>query len=66
LALLRSVAFDVHIDMDLDDLVRSEESVADTLLEGIRIDGFAEIMDVGNVFGFLRVAVRPIWVASEK
>src|ERR1039458_1649207 len=47
------VAFDVHIDVDLDDLIRREESVLNALLQGIRIDRLTEIVDVGDVFGLL-------------
>ena len=40
--------------MDLDDLVRRKEAVLDALLEGVGVDRLTEIMDVGDVFGFLR------------
>ena len=38
--------------MHLNDLVRSQETVADALLEGIRVDRCAKVVDVGNVGGF--------------
>ena len=40
--------------MDLDDLVGRQEAVADALLERVGVDRFAEVVDVGDVFGFLR------------
>ena len=39
--------------MNLDDLVGSQETVADALLEGVGVNRLAEVMDVGDVFGFL-------------
>ena len=54
LALLRAVAFHVAVDVDLDDLVGREEAVADALLQRIGVNRLAEIVDVGDVFGFLR------------
>ena len=53
-SLLGAVALDVHVDVDLDHLVGSEEAVADALLERIGVNGIAEVMDVGDVFGLLR------------
>ena len=53
-ALLRPVAFDVEVDMDLDDLVRREEAVLDALLERVGVNRLAEVVDVGDVLGFLR------------
>ena len=40
--------------MNLDDLVRSKEAVANSLFERIGVDRLAEVIDVGDVFGFLR------------
>ncbi len=54
LALLRPVAFNVDVDMDLHHLVRCQEAVADALLQGIGKDRLPEIMDVGDIFGLLR------------
>jgi hypothetical protein len=45
--------FHVAINMDLDHLVGCEEAIADALLQGIRVNRRAEIIDVGNVFRFL-------------
>ena len=39
--------------MDLDDFVRSEEAVLDALLERVRVDRLAEVVDVRDVFGLL-------------
>src|SRR5712692_255778 len=47
-----AVALHIHIQMYLDDLVRSQETVADALLERIRVDRRAQVVDVGNVGGF--------------
>ena len=54
LALLRPVAFHVAVDMDLDHLVGREEAVVDALLERVGVDRLAEVVDVGDVLGFLR------------
>ena len=54
LPLLGPVAFDVHVDVDLDHLVGGKEAVANALLERVGVNRLAEIMDVGDVFGFLR------------
>ena len=40
--------------MDLDDLVGREEAVADALLQRVGVNRLAEVVDVGDVFGFLR------------
>ena len=63
---LRPIALDIEIDMDFDDLVGSQESVLDALLERVSVNRLPEIIDVRDVFGFLGVAVRPICVAAEK
>lgn len=44
----------VPVKVDADDLVRGKEAVEDALLEAVGVDGLAEVIDVGNVFGFLR------------
>src|SRR5215468_8526961 len=38
--------------MHLDDLVRSQETIADALLERIGVHWCAKVVDVGNVGGF--------------
>ena len=53
LALFGTVAFHIHIDMHLDDLVGCKEAVMDTLLERVGVNRCAEIMDIGDIFGFL-------------
>ena len=40
--------------MDLDDLVGREEAVVDALLQRVGVDRLAEVVDVRDVFGFLR------------
>jgi hypothetical protein len=50
----RAIAFHVPVDVNLDDLVGREEAVADPLPQRIGEDRLAEIVDVGNIFGFLR------------
>jgi hypothetical protein len=50
---LRPVAVDIDIDMDLDDFVRSEEAVLDPLPQRVGISRRPEIMNVGDVLGFL-------------
>ena len=54
LPLLRAIALDVPVDVNLDDLVGSEEPVADALLQGVGEDRFAEVRDVGDVPCLLR------------
>ena len=53
LPLLGAVALHVAIDMDLDDLVGRQKPVADPLLQRIGVHRRAEVIDVGNVSGFL-------------
>jgi hypothetical protein len=48
------IAFDIHIDVNLDDLIGRKEPILDALLERIRIDRLAKLMDVGNILRFLR------------
>ena len=50
---LRPVALDIHIDMDLDHFVRSQEAVLDTLPQRVGVNRAPEIMDIGDVLGFL-------------
>ena len=52
---LRPVAVDIHVDMDLDDLVRGQEAVLDALPERVGVNRRPEIMNVGDVLGFLWV-----------
>ena len=54
LATCGSPALDVPVDVNLDHLVRREESVADALLEGVGEDRLPEVGDVRNVLGLLR------------
>ena len=54
LALLRTVALDIAVDMDPDHLVGSEEAVADALLQGVGEDRLSEVGDVGDVLRLLR------------
>ena len=53
LPLLGAVAFHVPVDMDLDDLVGRQEAVCNALFQGIGIERLSEVVDVGNVTGFL-------------
>ena len=53
LAFFGTVALDIQVDVDLDDLVGGEEAVLDALLERVGVDRLAEVMDVGDVLGFL-------------
>ncbi len=62
----RAVALHVDIQMDLDDLVGGEKTIADALLQGVAVNRLAEIMDIGDVLVSLSVAVRPIWEARSK
>lgn len=54
LAEFGAVAFDVPVDVDLDDLVGCQEAVADALPQRIGEDRRPEIIGVGDVFGLLR------------
>ena len=54
LSFLRTVAFHIAIDMDLDDLVGGEKAVGDALPQGVRVDGRTEVLDVRDVCGLLR------------
>ncbi len=53
-ALLRAVALDIDIEVDLDHLVGREEAVADAFLQRVAVHGFAEVVDIGDVFRLLR------------
>ncbi len=50
----RPPPLDVPVKVDADHLVRGKESVFDALLQRIRVDRFAEVVDVGDIFRFLR------------
>ena len=54
LAFFRTVAFHVHIQMNLHHLVGREESVMDALLQRVGIDGLAEVVNVRDVLGLFR------------
>ena len=49
LPFLGAVALHVAVDVDPDDLVGGEEAVLNALLEGVGVNGRAEVMDVGDV-----------------
>jgi hypothetical protein len=51
--LARPPAFGVGGERDLDDLVGSEKSVVDALLERIDVEGVAEIFGAGYLLGLL-------------
>ncbi len=51
LTLFGTPTFEIDIHADAQNLVRGEESVLDPLLEGIEIDGFPEVVYVGNIHG---------------
>ena len=53
LPLFWAVALDVHVDVDLDDLVGRKEAVLDALLERVGVNRLAEVVDVGDVLGLL-------------
>ena len=53
LALLGAPAVEVFVEADADDFVGREEAVVDALLERVGVDRVAEVVDVGDVFGFL-------------
>ena len=55
LPLLRTISHHVTVNVDLDDLVGGgQETVTDTLFQGISVNRFAEIAAVGDLFSFLR------------
>ncbi len=47
-----SPTLEVAIEVEADDFVGREEAVFDALGEGVGVDRFAEVVGVGNVFGF--------------
>ena len=47
-----AVAFNVHIQMHLDDFVRCQKAIAYALLEAVGKNGRAKVVAVGDVFGF--------------
>src|SRR5262249_17204304 len=47
-----AIALYIHVQMHLDNLVRSQETIADALLERIGIHWRAKVVDVGNVGSF--------------
>ena len=51
---LRAVTFHVLVDVDFHHLVGSEEAIGDALLERVGVKRLAEILDIRNIFGFLR------------
>src|SRR6202034_4743636 len=51
---LRPVAMNVHINVNLDDLVRGEEAVFNALPERVCVNRRTEIVDVRDILGFLR------------
>ena len=53
LAFLRAPTVEVFVEADADDFVGREEAVGDALLKRVGVDGLAEVLDVGNLFGFL-------------
>ena len=46
--------FQVFVQADAENFVRSEEAVVDTLFQTVCIDGFTEVRDIGYLFRFLR------------
>ena len=47
-------AVEVLVEADADDLVGGEEAVGDALPQRVGVDRVAEVLDVGDVLGFLR------------
>src|SRR5262249_59529593 len=54
LTLFRSIALHITVDMNLYHLVWREKSVADALFQRVGINRRAEIIDIRDIFGFLR------------
>jgi hypothetical protein len=52
--LFRTVPLHIPVDVNLDHLVRSEETVADSLSQRIGVNGRSEVVDVRDVFRLLR------------
>ena len=44
-------AVDIFVQIEADHFVGGQEAVFDALLEGVGVDGLAEIVDIGDVFG---------------
>ena len=53
LAVLGAPTVEIFVEPDADDFVRSEEAVADSLLEGVGVDWGAEVFGVGDILRFL-------------
>ena len=53
LSVLRTIPLHVPVDVDLDDLVGSQEAILDALLQGVGVYRLAEVVDVGDVVRFL-------------
>ena len=53
LAFFRAPTFQVFVDADADHFVRGQETIGDALLERVGVDRIAEVLDIGNVPGFL-------------
>src|SRR3546814_4633061 len=53
LSLLWSIAFNIAVDVNLDDLVGREEAVANALLQAVGVNRLAEVSDIGGVLRFL-------------
>ncbi len=53
LALFGAPALQVLVDVDAHDLVGREEAVVDALAQRVGVDRLAEVVDVGDVLGFL-------------
>ena len=49
-----SPTFQVFVQADAENFVRSEEAIVDTLFQTVCIDGFTEVRDIGYLFRFLR------------
>ena len=54
-----TVAFHIAVNVDLDDLVGRQKTVANTLLKGVGINGFTEVVYVGDVLRLLRGSGKP-------
>src|ERR1019366_6005970 len=51
---LGTITLHIQVDVNLDDFVRRQEAILNALLQGIGVSRLPEIMDVGDVGGFLR------------
>ena len=52
-----SPTFQVFVQTDAENFVRSEEAVVDTLFQTVCIDGFTEVRDIGYLFRLDRKSV---------